>query len=787
MTDTPTHSRFVDTALELLELGLRPIPIKPNSKLPCEPWREFQKRDPTEEEILQWGEKYPDANIANITGVGSGVDCLDIDHGAPSDWPPHDCPLPSSCVVATPSRGTHRWFKHIEGSRNTAGKIAENVDYRSEGGYALVPYSVINGKPYRYICGSLAEALEEEAPSWLVKEVLDGRPPERKSPEQNPAIDQVIPKGQRNATLTSLAGSMCRRGMSKDAILQALLTENAKRCKPPLEEIEVRNIAGSVARYSPEGDGRNQRTRERNGLPTILITTDIESIVDATEAALMNCPDHCGIYQRAGCLVRVTRGPVREPNWLERPPGTPVIERIQVETLREKMASSAAWVSAKTASARKVELQGQDEKERPALPPCWVARTLEARASWQFPFLEGVSDVPVLRKDGTIWTSTGYDPETGVLCLQDERMEREATCLEAHPDPVMARKALDYLTAPFEEFPFVGACDRAACLAAVLTILGRSLVRGPCPLFAVRAPAAGTGKSLLVDVISLIATGRTPPRLSAGRNDDEDRKRILSIALEGPAVILLDNVTHALDSAPLAAALTGEEIKDRLLGLNRMVTVPLRSVWFATGNNLAFGGDLGRRVVPIDLDARVELPEERTGWKWPDLREHVREDRPALVVAGLTVLRAWTLRQSQDQKKPSLAAFGSFEGWSDSIRACLAWVGEPDPCGGRIRVREEGDVELEALRSLLVAWHEIFQEQPVTVRRMLDKAQELAEGGDSVLKDALPPGRKSEATTKALGYFLRRYRGRIVNGLRLEKIHKGNEGNAWVVRKVDQR
>ncbi|MBK6589365.1 MAG: AAA family ATPase [Acidobacteria bacterium] len=62
----------------------------------------------------------------------------------------------------------------------------------------------------------------------------------------------VINNGSRNATLTSLAGSMQRRGMSKDSILAALLAENAARCVPRLPDDEVQRIVKSVTQYPPD-------------------------------------------------------------------------------------------------------------------------------------------------------------------------------------------------------------------------------------------------------------------------------------------------------------------------------------------------------------------------------------------------------------------------------------------------------------------------------------------------------------------------------------------------------
>lgn len=63
------------------------------------------------------------------------------------------------------------------------------------------------------------------------------------------ANDGSIPESSRNNTLTSLAGTMRKRGMSESAISAALQAENIANCKPPLDPAEVSAIATSIMRY----------------------------------------------------------------------------------------------------------------------------------------------------------------------------------------------------------------------------------------------------------------------------------------------------------------------------------------------------------------------------------------------------------------------------------------------------------------------------------------------------------------------------------------------------------
>jgi hypothetical protein len=64
---------------------------------------------------------------------------------------------------------------------------------------------------------------------------------------------RCIREGERNITLTSLAGKLRRADLGEESIYAALLMENEQRCEPPLEADEVRTIARSISRYEAGG------------------------------------------------------------------------------------------------------------------------------------------------------------------------------------------------------------------------------------------------------------------------------------------------------------------------------------------------------------------------------------------------------------------------------------------------------------------------------------------------------------------------------------------------------
>ena len=64
-------------------------------------------------------------------------------------------------------------------------------------------------------------------------------------------VHDVIPKGQRDNSLASLAGGMRRKGFSVEAIAAAIGIVNEQRCRPPLPAADIERIARSVGRYQP--------------------------------------------------------------------------------------------------------------------------------------------------------------------------------------------------------------------------------------------------------------------------------------------------------------------------------------------------------------------------------------------------------------------------------------------------------------------------------------------------------------------------------------------------------
>lgn len=72
-------------------------------------------------------------------------------------------------------------------------------------------------------------------------------------PTHRRKLPDVIPEGERNATLLSLAAGLVRNGHDLLAVTRRLQRINAERCKPPLCATEVDTIAMRAIGYGSEG------------------------------------------------------------------------------------------------------------------------------------------------------------------------------------------------------------------------------------------------------------------------------------------------------------------------------------------------------------------------------------------------------------------------------------------------------------------------------------------------------------------------------------------------------
>ena len=463
------------------------------------------------------------------------------------------------------------------------------------------------------------------------------------------------------------------------------------------------------------------------------------------------------LYHRGGLLVHVvTETPL--PGGGVVPNGSARIRPLPVGQLPLRIADACVLLT-ETETAEGIVLKAVP-------PPKWLIDGIASLGDYSGDVrrLEGIITAPTLRPDGTILQKPGYDPKTGLLYVPNAKFP----AIPQNPTIDDAKRAAAELLNVVADFEFVADADRSAWVALVLTYMGRAAISGCVPLFALTATTRGSGKSLLVDAASWIAFGRPAARKPYTTDDDEMRKAITATAMEALPAVLLDNVDRTLGGASLDAALTALTWSDRVLGASKTTgDLPMRTVWAATGNNLLYGGDLERRVLPIRLAPSCENPEQRTGFQHPDLLGWIRDNRPTLAVAALTLLRAFFVAGRPGQPG---GTFGSFDEWSALVRGSIVWCGLADPLATRDDVKDS-DTAAGIVRGLIGGLLELDEHgDGLTVREMVRLLEDPSNATSfPAMREAVSEVATSRGSIdqRRLGYAFRKYKGRIANGWRL--------------------
>lgn len=282
----------------------------------------------------------------------------------------------------------------------------------------------------------------------------------------------------------------------------------------------------------------------------------------------------------------------------------------------------------------------------------------------------------------------------------------------------------------------------------------------------------------MADVIARFAGPGHPAKVSYPRTEEEATKVILAALLQAPAVLDFDDM--AFDWRPWGAVnrlLTSPTMTDRILGASKMATVSTDTLVLGSGNNTGPTGDLCRRVIVIDLDARDESP--ATIRYEDDPLVAVERDRERYVSDVLLIVSAWIAARRPKADLPAIATYGGR--WSDYCRQPLVWLGLEDPAQGLLEQLRD-DPDKLTLGHLLAAWHAQLGGKAMTLRALIDAA-------DGRLHDAiedLPFVEGGPVNRGRLGYYLKRNAGRPVGGFRLEKA-PCSERNAWRVRAVEDK
>jgi len=247
------------SAVALAAKGLRVFPCKERGKEPA--IADNLRRATTDANLISGWWSAHNFNIGLATGEGSGVWVLDVDgdegevtlrrleseHG----------PL-GRTVEAITGKGRHLYFRWPSGVAIRNKQVNPNmpgIDVRGNGGYVLCPPSIHpSGRVYAWSVDSGSDF--EDAPDWLLALITRAGPrlvhTSRTEQEWRSFLNEPVEGSRRGAAVASFFGFLLRKNLPVVVSLDMVCLYNEARCRPPLNDEEIKNITHEILRRDTE-------------------------------------------------------------------------------------------------------------------------------------------------------------------------------------------------------------------------------------------------------------------------------------------------------------------------------------------------------------------------------------------------------------------------------------------------------------------------------------------------------------------------------------------------------
>jgi len=396
----------------------------------------------------------------------------------------------------------------------------------------------------------------------------------------------------------------------------------------------------------------------------------------------------------------------------------------------------------------------------------------------QLPKLRRIYTVPIptFIGDELVFPKRGYD-------------ERLMSWLpENAPDvrldmPLEEAKAL--IEDIYAEFAFKDkVVDKYNAIANLLTPFCRNLYSRETvrtPIFFYMANRERAGKDYCVGVVGIVYEGSAieSPAISTEKDvrDEEFRKQVFSALKIGRSRIHSSNNKGFLNSAELERVSTAEQLMDRLLGTNNIITFPnYLELSLSANQGITYTPDLEKRSIFINLFLDIEDPNERV-FKRPDLHGYVFEHRGDILSALYALVRNWVEKGKPACNKP----FSSYPEWMRVVGGIMEAAGWPAPSQNSDPDLIGGDKETKDMKRLFELAAEKWGDQPVTKAQIVNEI--LAPGTD---EEPNPFGElfgwlgwydNLNKAKHGFGLLFKKYEGRILSNIRLEVL-QAQKGNA---------
>ncbi len=286
-------------ALQYLEKGLSVIPLYSTSMLSgnltqkeiiykCKralvPWTEFQHRQPTEDEVNGWWNKWPEANLAIVTGKISNLVVFDIDKKDATEYAEEEGGFPITAKANT-GKGYHVYLQYPDFEVKNSVNTELGMDIRGDGGYVVAPPSFHgSGRQYEWEEGfSIFEIDPAPCEQWMeyyLKEIASSLSKTAKEKPLKPSdnLDTVkkpgtgdtyadilangAQEGQRNHMATKLIGHLLGKGNDEAIVWEMVKQWNIAKNNPSLDETELRKTFDSISKLNSKNGKKEQGKKD---------------------------------------------------------------------------------------------------------------------------------------------------------------------------------------------------------------------------------------------------------------------------------------------------------------------------------------------------------------------------------------------------------------------------------------------------------------------------------------------------------------------------------------------
>lgn len=272
-------SDLLEHALAAVAAGVPVFPLLPGEKRPDANLAPngWQSATLDPDQVRAWWQAAPRANIGGAVGL-AGITVIDLDmkgaNGALAlmDWEIETgVEIAKPVVVRTASGGQH---VYLRGATRNRASMLPGVDVRGEGGYVVLPGSVVNGVRYAFLEGEWQTPVPDAPAKWIA---AVGRPADRHENPMAWLVDPDLPanierartwlrreiergkvsvEGEGGDLWTVKTAAMLRDfGVSEDTALDLLDTEWNPYCTPPWEREDLARKVQNAYRYAQKPGG----------------------------------------------------------------------------------------------------------------------------------------------------------------------------------------------------------------------------------------------------------------------------------------------------------------------------------------------------------------------------------------------------------------------------------------------------------------------------------------------------------------------------------------------------